>query len=400
MAFILGINISNLKEPELLKRLDDFLHDNRQHYLVTPNPEILLAANKDEELFFIMSRADVALADGFGLQLAGLLSGHSLPRITGADITLKLLAKAEQEKIRVTILNWNQGLSKAAQIEAALSKRFPKLNFLILDIDRDSNLNSDVIEKINNFSPEVLFSALGSPYQEKIIYHNLSHLPSVRLALGVGGSFDFITGSIKRAPKILRKIGLEWLWRLWQQPKRYKRIYNATCVFMAKFIQRSLINRWRYRPNVVCLLYKNTQFGRLILVAKREDNGGWQLPQGGRDGQNIEKAARREIEEELGLKKNIKTKGLFKNVYRYLFKPESGALVYPSGQKYLYRGYKGQKQSLFIGEYLGRDEDVKINFWDHSAWQWLPENELLEKVEPVRQKATAIFLKKLKSLPR
>jgi N-acetylglucosaminyldiphosphoundecaprenol N-acetyl-beta-D-mannosaminyltransferase len=112
-----------------------------------------------------------------------------------------------------------------------------------LNISRDKLLSNEAIEKINQFAPAILFNTLGFPYQEKLIYHNIKQLPSVKVALGIGGSFDFITGKAKRAPKIFRSLGLEWFWRLiislfgknsWQ---RIKRVYRATFVFIWQVIK-------------------------------------------------------------------------------------------------------------------------------------------------------------------
>ena len=236
MANILGINLNELGRNELLKKIIAFINDDEQHYLVTPNPEIILAAGKDEELFYILNKADLAPADGFGLKIAGLLSGFNLPRITGADLSLELLKIAQEKKLKTLILNWNQGLSNKIDLETSLYKKFKDLNFKIIDINRDKLLNPEIIEQINIFSPILMFNTLGSPYQEKLIYHNLKKLPSVKLALGVGGAFDFISGRSQRAPKIMRILGIEWLWRLIQQPQRIKRIYNATIVFPFKVI--------------------------------------------------------------------------------------------------------------------------------------------------------------------
>ncbi|MCX6729968.1 MAG: WecB/TagA/CpsF family glycosyltransferase, partial [Candidatus Portnoybacteria bacterium] len=86
-----------------------------------------------------------------------------------------------------------------------------------------------VIQKINLAKPDILLVGLGSPKQEEFIYNNLSKMPSVKLAIGVGGAFDFISKRIKRAPMFLQKIGLEWLWRLVIQPKRFRRIFTGVC---------------------------------------------------------------------------------------------------------------------------------------------------------------------------
>ena len=262
MVNILGINLSGLNRSEVLKKITDFLNSDIPHYVVTPNPEIILAANKDEELFYILNEADLSLADGFGLKIAGWLYGINIPRVTGADTTVELLKMAAEKGSRVMILNWENGLSQPAEIKTALEKKFPGLIFTVLNISRDIFLSDENTEKINQFAPKILFNTLGSPYQEKLMYHNIKKLPSVRVALGIGGSFDFITGKAKRAPKIFRFLGLEWFWRLLisffghNPKKRIKRIYQATFVFIGKILKGRFFYPFFYRQNVACFLYR------------------------------------------------------------------------------------------------------------------------------------------------
>ncbi|HBA36411.1 TPA: hypothetical protein DCZ15_00890 [Candidatus Falkowbacteria bacterium] len=415
MANILGINLSELKRGELDKKIAEFLSGGH-HYLVTPNPEIILAAHRDEELFYILNRADLVLADGFGLKVAGWLNACKISRFTGADLTLKLLQTAAVHAQKVMILNWQDGLSRATDIEAALRRRWPALNCRALDIERSPILNETTRATINAFAPTILFCTFGSPFQEKTVYHNLSSWPSVRLALGVGGAFDFITEKIKRAPKFFRIIGLEWLWRLIKQPKRIRRIYNATLVFMMKALRARFVNIWLYRPNVACLLYKKTTGTVKILLVEREDEPGhWQLPQGGLDGESLTQAGTRELREEVGATA-AEVRATFKNLYRYKFtgnrkfghdktrtekikteKNKSNKLDELEQKRYKY-DYKGQKQGLCVAEFLGNDRDLQVNFWDHRAWKWVEADRLTEEVHPVRRPAAEIFLEKFKSL--
>ncbi|MFA5754406.1 MAG: WecB/TagA/CpsF family glycosyltransferase, partial [Patescibacteria group bacterium] len=197
MADILGINLSEITAKEALKKIVGFLAGPGQHYIVTPNPEIILEARRDKEFFNILNKADLALADGFGLQIAGRLTGQHLARVTGSDLTVELLTMAAREGIKTAILNWRGGLSTAEEIQSVLEKKFSDLKFITLDVERTPLLTTETISRINDFQPALLFSALGFPYQEKIIFHNLNRLPSVRVALGVGGSFDFLTGRAK-----------------------------------------------------------------------------------------------------------------------------------------------------------------------------------------------------------
>jgi len=433
MANILGIKLSELSFAALNKKIDFFLNkETGTAYLVTPNPEIILEAHRDEELFYILNKADLAPADGFGLRLAGFLFGENIPRLTGADLTAALLKKATKEGKKIAVLNWRGGLSRANDIETALRQQWPKLDFLILDLSRSHPLSPETIEKINSFAPAILFCAFGFPYQEKVIYHNREKWPSVRLSLGIGGSFDFISGRVKRAPRIWRKIGLEWLWRLIKQPSRVRRIYRATFVFMGKILQARFINPFLYRPNVACLLYKkepdekSQRQIKILLVEREDDPGHWQLPQGGLDGETPRVAGRRELREETGAI-DIEEKAVFKNVYRYKFgsgTSDSG-LSYPenwdvqeaenkskhqieeqgiktenlpqSACAYKY-DYQGQKQSLFVAEFHGEDSDLKVNFWDHRAWKWVDAERLAEEVHPVRRAAAKIFLEKFKTI--
>lgn len=396
MVNILGINLSAVDHEEALKKIGEFLDDGRQHYIVTPNPEIILESHKDEEFFYILNKAELSLADGFGIKLAGAVAGKKIPRLTGADITLDLLALAREQKLRILVINREGGLSQQTAIKDALAKKYPGLETLVIDRHRAQPVDHELLKKINDFAPVILFSTFGAPAQEKFIYHNLKKLPSVRIAIGVGGAFDFITGKIKRAPKPMRHIGLEWLWRLAQQPKRIKRIYKATFVFTAVLL-RSRLNHLFYRPNVACFLYKQTAEGKKVLIVEREDDPGhWQLPQGGTDGEPLEKAGARELREELNTDKFV-MKAAFKNTYSYLFPPVSQQSPLSLRRRYIF-DYKGQRQGLFIAEFTGRDEDIKVNFWDHTRWRWVDIHDLVASVNEHRREAAKIFLAKFYSI--
>ncbi len=404
MVNILGINLSEFRQAEVLKKIADFLSDGNQHYLVTPNPEIVLAAGKDEEFFYILNKADLSLSDGFGLKVASWIYGHNLPRVTGADITVELLSLAARQKIKIMILNWEGGLSKANDISATLEKKFPELAFSVLDINRDKFLADEKIAIINSFSPTILFNTLGFPYQEKLIYHNLKKLPTVKVALGIGGSFDYLTGRINRGPKFFRYLGLEWLWRLlnaWRYrdtSHRVKRIFRATFVFLGEVIKVRFINPWIYRKNVACFLFKREEGKIKVLILERRDEvNHWQIPQGGTQGENIETAGRRELNEETGLT-NFQTIAVFKNLYRYSFPKMTNSEEHFRGSKRYINDYKGQSQGLYIAELTDVSQEVKICFWDHVNYKWINSDDLIANLHPYRQSGGKIFLAKFKSL--
>jgi len=403
MVNILGINLSEFSHKEVLQKILAFLDDGKQHYIVTPNPEIILEAGNDEEFFYVLNKADLALADGIGLKIAAWFFGNNLPRVTGADITVELLKIAAEKNIKVMILNWENGLSKIEDINSALKNKFPSLIFSVININRDKNLSSEKINEIIKFSPALLFNTLGFPFQEKLMYHNLNLLPSVKVALGIGGSFDFITEKIKRAPKLFRSFGLEWFWRLLNafnyadSQRRLKRIYQATFVFLRKVILIRFVNPWVYRKNVACFLFKREEGKIKVLILERQDDiNHWQLPQGGTDGEDIETAGKRELFEETGLS-DLKSIAVFKNIYRYSFPKINKDESFRGSRRYRF-DYKGQKQSLYIAELTDQAQTVQVCFWDHIAYKWVEIDELLQSLHPYRQSGAKIFIDKFKSL--
>jgi N-acetylglucosaminyldiphosphoundecaprenol N-acetyl-beta-D-mannosaminyltransferase len=415
---ILGINISTLKKKEVLQKIEQFLTDGKQHQIATPNPEFLLAAREDEEFFYILNEADMALPDGFGLKLAAWLIGRNLDRIAGADLVKDILEISRKENKKVAILNWDKGLSSADDIEKAINKNYPGLKFIAENVAREekNSVETQDFASLQMFNPDILFCTLGAPWQEKLIFHNLKNWPSVKIAMGVGGSFDYLTGRALRAPLIMRLLGLEWLWRLIRQPerrkrirqlKRWKRIYNAVIVFLWAFLKWCFILPFFYRSNVACILYKKSgkksgstatkavePLYEILLVQRGDQPNHWQLPQGGTDGENLARAGEREIKEEAGTDK-FRTVACYKNLYKYKFGERLGR--YNLIVKNIV-GHKGQKQGLCIAEFLGTDDDIKINFWDHKDWKWADAENLIKEVHPVRREAAKIFLEKFKEV--
>jgi N-acetylglucosaminyldiphosphoundecaprenol N-acetyl-beta-D-mannosaminyltransferase len=400
MVNILGINISNYSKKEILAKIEDFLSSKDQHYIVTPNPEIILAATKkpsDEELFHILNQADLAIADGVGLKFAGWLRGQNLHRLTGADLVLDIFHLAEKSNWKVLIVNWKNGLSKRGDIEKALHAKYPRLDFLVVDAPRDYLITDDNTE-VKEYFPQIMLATLGAPYQEKFIFHNLKALPSVKLGIGIGGALDFLTGKIKRAPQIVRTVGFEWLWRLLKQPrKRLGRIYNATWVFATKTFKWRFLEPLMYRPNVACFLYRRLGNENQVLIVERTDEPGhFQLPQGGTDHLDLKVAALKELEEELNAPADVfKVKGVYKNLHKYHFNKELGKY---KNEEQRHLGYKGQKQSLVIVEFLGDDSDLQTNFWDHSGHKWVAIDNLINEVHKLRGEATKIYVEKFKEL--
>jgi len=234
---ILGVKIDNLPRQDALKKIEDFFSDNLQHHIVTPNPEMVVAAEKDKKFLEILNKADLAVPDGFGLVLASrYLRRPILERIPGVDLMLDICEIAEQKNYSVFLVGAKEGLAKPEEVVRSLNKKFSRLKISGDNLSREE-AEENLIQKINLEKPEILFVALGAGRQEKFIAKNLDKIPSVKIAMGVGGAFDFIAKRIKRAPSWMRKVGLEWLWRLFMQPWRLKRILTATIKFSWKVIK-------------------------------------------------------------------------------------------------------------------------------------------------------------------
>ncbi len=260
---VLGVKIDALTKSEALDRLHFFMRENTQHTVWTPNPEMLVKAQRDVYFKHVLNQGDLNLCDGFGLWLGVKVKGRGtgdkeqVDRIPGVDCMLELCALAQREGKSVFLLGSgsDEVITKTAE---ELKKKFPKLSIagvhkglavtesifpssppfrgrIQQGVDTallyDAMENNQVLQIINTAQPDILFVAFGMGKQEKWISENLSKLPSVKIAMGVGGSFDYISGKVPRAPLLMRKIGLEWLYRLWQQPTRFWRIVNATAVF-------------------------------------------------------------------------------------------------------------------------------------------------------------------------
>lgn len=233
---LLDVRLDDLTASELDERLSDWLMGQESHVIVTPNPEMLLDARRHKWFQDILNGADLSLPDGFGVQLVlkGLF-GKSIHRHTGVDTVERLVNVAAEQGGRVAFLGGRPGVAeKAAKI---LMNRYSiKIEAIdpgaiTIDVDQRIRMAPDIIDRIKAFEPDVLIVALGQKKQELLVQQHLGMFPSVRIAIGVGGAFDMISGKTRRAPRFVQKIGLEWLWRLMLEPQRIYRILNAVVVF-------------------------------------------------------------------------------------------------------------------------------------------------------------------------
>lgn len=231
-----------MKEAEALTA--GFFHDGRQHMVVTPNPEMAVMAARDPGFRKILEASDLALADGFGLRVAARIEGKKVPAtVTGAEFTLRLARLAEQKKYSVYLLGAGRGVAMEAAKNLFLN--FPQLT--IAGAEQGGSIRwiaghweeeAYLTDRIAATEPDILLVALGHGKQERWIRDHLKQLPSVKVAMGIGGTLDFLAGRVWRAPFILRRLHLEWLWRLLIEPWRFFRIFEATFVFLVMVLKK------------------------------------------------------------------------------------------------------------------------------------------------------------------
>ncbi len=382
---ILGIEVSDVSHSEALAQVKNFLEDANQHYIVTPNPEIVLKASCDPGLRRILNHADLSLPDGFGLKIAARILGQKLHhRVTGADFMLSIIALAESEQWPVFLLG---GLHEKISEQAAwhLRYRYKQLKIVgyapggVVEFRHGRWQTSDekLLARINASRAKILFVGFGCPKQEKWIFQNLDKLPNVKLAMTVGGTLDFLAGERKRALHVIRGLGLEWLWRLMVEPSRIKRIWNATAVFLWS------VSKWRfrmmfvYRQNVAAaIVNQNNEFLLIKRADTREEH--WQFPQGGvESGETPEAAVLREVREETGIANRVTIVGKH---------PQKNTYAFPSQWHRSWNGYKGQTQTIFYLRYSGDARGIMLEAREAVAWEWVPAQKVASRVHEKRKR--------------
>jgi N-acetylglucosaminyldiphosphoundecaprenol N-acetyl-beta-D-mannosaminyltransferase len=240
---ILGVRVDNVNEAEALERAAELVRAGGAHHVVTVNPEFVMEARRNPAFAAVLAAADLATPDGFGLLLAARALGTPLRgRATGVELTLGLADLAARYGYRVFLLGAAPGVAEAAATE--LQARFPGLIIAgSFAGSPDPRHEPFLRQLINAARPDILFVAYGHPRQDLWIARNQPYV-QIPLAMGVGGTFDYLAGRVPRAPGWLRRIGLEWAYRLICQPQRLPRIIDAVPCF-AWAVLRTLCHKER-----------------------------------------------------------------------------------------------------------------------------------------------------------
>ncbi len=240
----MGVPVDSATFEDMLAQIETWIaRRDRVYQICTVSPEFVMIAQDNPDFMRVLHRADLCVADGVGLLLAARLLGRRLPeRVTGSDGVPLIARRAAERGWKLFLLGAAPGVAERAA--ARLVADNPGL--IIAGTYAGSPApaeEEEIVARVNASGADVLFVAYGAPQQDLWIARNRDRL-TVAVAMGVGGTFDFIAGVVPRAPRWMRRLGLEWLYRLYRQPWRWRRMLR-----LPRFVWAVLTRRERPLPS-------------------------------------------------------------------------------------------------------------------------------------------------------
>ena len=222
---LLGVPVHLLLKSGIEAKLSQALRQSTFRHIATVNPEFLVTAQNSAEFKHLLQQKTwLNICDGVGIQLLSrIFYGQFVPRISGVSLALLLCNICEQERKSVALVGGFGVVKKSAEF---LRRQFPNLNIIYAEDGCPSELDP----ALKNAKPDLLLVAFGAPRQEFWL-QKFGIQTGAKIGVGVGGTFDFWAGKVQRAPEIFQTLGLEWVWRLFQEPQRFPRIFRAVVVF-------------------------------------------------------------------------------------------------------------------------------------------------------------------------
>jgi N-acetylglucosaminyldiphosphoundecaprenol N-acetyl-beta-D-mannosaminyltransferase len=219
---ILGVPVHDVTTAETLALIDQFVREQMPHQICTVNPEFIMLAQRDADFKRILTQSALNLPDGIGVVWAARRLGQPLrERVAGSDLVGLIADRAQRTGWRIFLLGAAEGV--AQQAAAILRERYPQANIVgVYAGSPQVEEEADIAARIRASNADVLLVAYGAPRQDKWIERNIKQTGAA-VAIGIGGSLDFVVGKQKRAPRWLQHLGLEWLYRLFREPWRWRR---------------------------------------------------------------------------------------------------------------------------------------------------------------------------------
>ncbi len=242
---IWGLDYHAVDMAQTLDYLEQVIHAGQPSYAVTANLNYTMLCAKNPRLAAFTQNSALTLCDGMPILWRSKLNSTKLPeRVAGSDLIYRLAERCANKKLRVYFYGASEGVAEKAAV--ALKNLYPKLDVAGVQCPPFRSCSSEEIRsqvaRIKQTKPDVLLVALGQPKGEYWIEDHLQEL-GVPLTIQLGASFDFVAGNATRAPKLLQKLGLEWLYRTVKDPVRLAPRYASNLIFLAKALRRELIEK-------------------------------------------------------------------------------------------------------------------------------------------------------------
>ncbi len=239
---VLGVPVDNVTMEDVLGRVQDWIQEGGFHQIATANTDFLINSLKDEELGEILRRCHLVMADGMPLVWTSRLLGNPLKgRVTGSDLVPRLIELSARCNYRIFLLGGTEASLdgtmawiKAHHPGAKIAGRYSPAHASLDAMDHD-----EILTRIRAAAPDILLVAFGNPKQEKWLSMH-RHRLEVPVCVGIGASFDFLAGAVLRAPQWMQRSGLEWCYRLAQEPKRLVRRYTRNACGLLRHVPAQL----------------------------------------------------------------------------------------------------------------------------------------------------------------
>lgn len=232
-ACVLGFPVDLVLEEEALNIAESYIKSKKNLHVVTINPEIILAAEKNQELAAIIKNAELIIPDSTGMELSVKSLGYNnIKKLAGIEFSEALIERCAKNNYKTAFIGATQEVIELLQTE--LKTKYPELNIVYTrnGYFKEEDI-PEISENLKQSNPDLLLVALGAPKQEYFIKKHMEILQGT-VMIGVGGSFDVWAKKVKRAPVIFRMFGLEWLYRLIKQPSRFSRMFPALPLFLMR----------------------------------------------------------------------------------------------------------------------------------------------------------------------
>ncbi|HUQ41439.1 MAG TPA: WecB/TagA/CpsF family glycosyltransferase [Candidatus Limnocylindrales bacterium] len=236
---ILGVGFDRLDLAAATERVLERLDRGERTFVITANPEFVMLAHRDTTVAEIAGAADVVIADGTGVAVGSRVLGDALRRVPGRLLVARLVPELASRGLGLFLLGAAPGVAERAADALRASSPTLRIAGCFAGSAED---DAETVSRVAAAAADVVLVAYGMPKQERWIARNLPSLPTVKLAIGVGGVFDQLAGVQKVAPPLVHRVGLEWLWRLAREPSRWRR-QRVLPLFAALVVRKRVFGR-------------------------------------------------------------------------------------------------------------------------------------------------------------